>query len=122
MGALAGTTGAELGHGLSVGLKGYYDLDEVEDLYANFGVNYGLDINKQFDLKLGALAGYAEENASEGTDDGLHEYQFSVSASYNLNRELNLSATLAYVDSFDDDVLSEQDRDLYGGIGLQLTL
>jgi uncharacterized protein (TIGR02001 family) len=103
---------------LSAGIDIYYDIDEVDDIYASLSLGYGITLSEQLGMEIGASAGYAGEDASAGEDSGLHDYNLYVSASYAASDALSIGATLGYVDSFDDDVLPDQDVDLYGGINL----
>lgn len=112
------TAGLDLCGGLSAGLEIYYDVDEVEDFYAAASLTYGCEISDALSAEIGALAGYASEDASPGVDDGLHEYVFSLSTTYAATESLELGANIAYTDTFDEDVLPEQDVDVFGGVSI----
>ena len=108
--------------GFSVGIDAYYDYDEVEDYYVSAGIGYDAEFENGLGLGAFASAGYAGEDFAEinsgGIDGGFHEYTFSVSASYPVTETVGVSAFVAYTDTFDEDVLPEQDVDVFGGGGL----
>jgi len=103
---------------LSAGIDVYYNIDEIEDIYASLNLTYGIPLSEQLGMEIGASAGYAGEDASAGEDSGLHDYNLYLSASYAATEALSIGGTLGYVDSLDDDVLPEQDVDFYGGINI----
>ena len=109
------------GGGISVGVDGYYDFDEFDDYYADAYVGYSRDLADGFSMGVSALAGIMGEDASLGTDGGMHEYTLTADAGYSVSDAVDLSAFVAYTDSFDDDVLPEQDVDVYGGFGVACT-
>lgn len=51
-------------------------------------------------------------------DDGLYDYNVSLSFSYAATDALSLGCFIAYTGNFDEDVLSEQDVDVYGGVNI----
>ena len=108
--------------GLSAGVDAYYDYDEVEDYYLSASISYDAEFDSGLGLGASASAGYAGEDFTyfytESKDGGFHEYTFSVSASYPVTDTIGLSAFIAYTDTFDEDVLPEQDVDVFGGGGL----
>ena len=108
--------------GLSVGIDAYYDYDEVEDYYLSASIGYDAEFENGLGLGASASVGYAGEDFAEinsgGIDGGFHEYTFSVSASYPVTETIGLTAFAAYTDTFDEDVLPEQDVDFFGGGGL----
>ncbi|MGM0453237.1 MAG: MltA-interacting MipA family protein [Thermodesulfobacteriota bacterium] len=110
-----------LGGGTSIGFDGYYDFDECDDYYADVYVAYSRELERGLSIGVSALAGMAGEDMSDGADGGLHEYTLSADAGYSVTDAVDLSAFIAYTDSFDDDVLPEQDVDVYGGFGVACT-
>ena len=104
--------------GLSAGVTGYYDFDEVEDYYVNASLGYAVDVSDRLTLGAGAAVGMAGEDASAGKDSGLHEYLLSVDGAYAVTDAVGINAFLAYTDNFDEDVLPDQDTDLFGGVGI----
>jgi len=103
--------------GISAGIDAYYDYDEVEDYYVSASLAYDVTLDSGLGLGAGASAGYAGEDFTIGPDDGLHEYTLSANASFPVTETVGLSAFIAYTDTFDEDVLPEQDVDLFGGGG-----
>lgn len=104
--------------GFSTQLDAYYDFDEVEDWYITLGLGYEYEIVENLSVSLGASAGYAGEDMSAGQDGGLHDYQFSLGVGYTVWETLSISVAINYVDTFDEDVLPEQDVNTYGGVSV----
>lgn len=96
----------------------FYDIDEVDDFYVKLAIGKELALGEKIGAKLAACIGYMGEDMAAhyagGTDGGLADYQVSVTASYRASEALIMSLMLAYVDSLDEDVIPEQDVDLYG--------
>lgn len=98
----------------------YYDFDEVDDLYAMFGVEYGREFENSWSLAVGALVGYAGEDfaaTAGGVDAGLFNGEVNLTLSY-AGDNWSAGGFVAYTDSLDDDVLPDQPVDFYGGISL----
>lgn len=104
--------------GFTVGIDGYYDFDEVDDYYIDLFAGYAFELENGLALGIGALAGYAGKDMSAGGDGGLHEYTFTADAGYAVSDALSLNAFVAYTDSFDEDVLPDQDINFYGGASI----
>ncbi len=106
----------------SMGIDAYYDYDEVDDYYLTVTLAYDVEFDSGLGLGASVSGGYAggdfTESYTESPDEGFHEYTLSVSASYPVMETLRLSAFIAYTDTFDDDVLPDQDVDWFGGGGL----
>jgi len=119
---LYGTVSASIYKGLYAELGFYYDVEVVGDYYANGKIGYTADVNEKFSFDIGALAGYAGEDWAiangGGTDGGFHEYIFSATGTYTIIKNLTASVYLNYTGSIDDDVLPDQDVELYGGVGI----
>lgn len=121
------TSGMDIGAGFSVGLELYYDIDQVDDVYATASIGYSLDLNEKLGLELGGLIGYAGEDFAEayagGTDGGFFNYVLSASLSYAITDALSAGASLNYTDSMDSDVLPDTavDTDIYGGVSIAYT-
>ena len=119
--------GLDIYKGLTAGLNLYYDVDEIDDIYATATLGYSLPIGEKFTLDLQALAGYAGKDfarAYGGTDGGFNEYVFSATGTYTIIENLSVSAYLNYTGAIDDDVLPDvnsgglQDVDFFGGVGI----
>jgi hypothetical protein len=104
----------------SMGIDAYYDYDEVEDYYASATLAYDVALGGGLGIGVSGSAGFAGEDFAIGPDGGLHEYTLTASASYRVTDSIGLNGFLAYTDTFDEDVLPEQDVDLYGGVGLSV--
>lgn len=116
---------ASLGHAVdavSLGLDVYYDVDEYEDIYANLSASVNVPLTEDFSVDVGASIGYAGEDASGFSDDGLADWNVSLSTGTPLSDSCSLGAFIAYTDSVDDDVLVDQETDVYGGISVSGSL
>lgn len=110
--------------GLSLGTALYYDIDEVEDYYLNPYLGYGMEVGKGLNLSFRAGAGYAGKDFATlygGGDSGFFDYTLSMTLAYSIYDRVLLSGRLGYTDAIDDDVLPEQDVNLYGGAGIAVT-
>jgi len=101
----------------SVGVTTYYDIDEVEDYYVNVYVGYGFALDCGLGIDLGASAGYVGDDISADGDAGFNEYNVTLGLGYDLNDMVSVSASMAYTDAIDDDVL-KTDTNFYGGAGV----
>ncbi len=104
--------------GISTGITGYYDIDEAEDYYLNAYLGYGMTLDFGLGIDLGASVGYAGDDAAPGGESGFQEYTLTMGLSYAINDMIFVSGTLGYTDAIDDDVLPEQDVDVFGGAGV----
>jgi len=102
---------------LSMGIDAYYDYDEVEDYYLAATLAYDIELESGLGLGGSASAGYAGNDFTMGPDDGLHEYTLTGNLSYAVSGSMAVSAFIAFTDTFDEDVLPEQDVDIFGGGG-----
>jgi len=110
--------------GFSIGATSYYDFDEVDDYYLNPYLGYGVKMDSGLGVDLRAGAGYAGEDFAKaygGAESGFFDYNLSMKLSYSINDNVSVSGTLAYADAIDNDVLPEQDVNLYGGAGVAVT-
>ncbi len=107
--------------GLTAGLTGFWDFDEVRGCYVNLNIGYSRDLMEKLNAGISASAGYAGENfamAYGGTKSGLYDYTFSMAFTYAVTEAVNASAKIAYTNSFDEDVLPDQKVNTYGGISV----
>lgn len=104
--------------GISTGITAYYDFDEVEDYYLNVYMGYGMAMDSGLSIDFGASAGYAGDDVSADGNAGFHEYTLTLGMGYEISEMISVSATLGYTDAIDDDVLPEQDVDVFGGAGV----
>jgi hypothetical protein len=101
----------------SVGVITYYDCDEVNSAYANLYVGYGMALDCGLGIDLGASAGYVGGGFSADGDAGFNEYNVTLGLGYDINDMVSVSASMAYTDAIDDDVL-KTDTNFYGGAGV----
>ncbi len=101
----------------SLGVTTYYDIDEVEDYYVNVYVGYGFALSCGLGIDLGASAGYVGDDFSADGDAGFNDYNLTLGLGYDINDMVSVSASLAYTDAIDDDVLIT-DTTFYGGAGV----
>lgn len=101
----------------SLGVTTYYDIDEVKDYYVNVYMGYGFELDCGLGIDLGASAGYVGDDFSADGDAGFNDYNIILGLGYGINDMVSVSASLAYTDAIDDDVLIT-DTTFYGGAGV----
>ncbi|HVR28247.1 MAG TPA: TorF family putative porin [Thermoanaerobaculia bacterium] len=98
----------------------YYDFDQVDDIYANFGISFSNEIATDTTWRLALTAGYAGEDFASsyvgGTESGLFDGRATLTLAYAPDGKWGIAGYVAYSDSLDDDVLPEQEVDFFGGI------
>jgi hypothetical protein len=102
-------------------MTGYYDCKAVEDYYVNAYAGYGMLLDSGLGIDLGAAIGYAGEDfakAYDGMESGFYDYTLTLGLGYDINDMISVSGTIGYTDAIDDDVLSAQDVDIFGGAGV----
>lgn len=115
--------GMEFVEGFGGGVFVAYDFDEIDDVYGNVSLAYGMDIDEKLSMEVSGVLGAAGSDfaaAYGGDGSGLFDYNVALGASYALNDATELGAFLAYTDSLDSDVLVDaaSDVDFYGGFSL----
>lgn len=93
----------------------YYDIDEVEDFYANVGVSFGGDVSDAVAWSVDVSAGYAGDDfaaAYDGLSGGLYDGNLTLGLSGGA-----WSAFVSYVDALDTDALPAQPVDFLAGVG-----
>jgi len=121
----AGTQELYVGVGFDVPLEPsltlYYDIDEVDDYYGTLGVSYGTDITDAVSWSLAASVGFAGSDFAAaytgGTSSGLYDGNVSLGLEYAAEK-LTFGVTVAYTDTLDEDVLTEQSVNTWGGVYL----
>ena len=91
----------------------YWDWDEASKagLFYTVSVSHPVEISKELAVTLGALASYNQRNPSAAVDpnssdsldgayNGLHNYEFSVSADYTLNDRIKISPSYLFSNAF----------------------
>lgn len=99
----------------SPSLSVYYDIDEVKDFYANFGISFGGDVSDALAWSVDVSAGWAGDDfaaAYGGMSGGMYDGNVTFGVSGGA-----WSAFVSYVDALDDDALPEQPVDFLAGIG-----
>lgn len=97
----------------------YYDLDEIEDLYASLGVEHTRELGERWDLTVAASAGYAGPDFAIGRQEGWHDGNVSLSISHSRSI-LTMALDVAFTDSLDDSVLLDQPVGFWGGLRIGL--
>ncbi len=93
----------------------YYDIDEIEDFYANIGVSFGGDVSDALAWSIDVSVGYAGDDfaaAYNGLSGGMYDGNVTLGLSGGA-----WSAFVSYVDALDSDALPEQPVDFVAGIG-----
>ena len=93
----------------------YYDIDEVKDFYANFGVEFGGDVSGAMAWSVSISAGYAGDDFAAAYD-GLSGGMYDGNVTFGLSGGA-WSAFVSYIDALDSDALPEQPVDFLAGIG-----
>ncbi|MFO7821751.1 MAG: TorF family putative porin [Lentisphaeria bacterium] len=101
----------------------YYDIDEIEGVYANIGIGHTFELQEDLGLSLGASLGWGDEDYNAGyfgvNDSGLNDLGLSASLDYTINENFSVSVYTAYSEMLDSDIedaVADSDT-LYGGIG-----
>jgi uncharacterized protein (TIGR02001 family) len=93
----------------------YYDIDEVQDFYANVGVSFGGDVSDALAWSIDVSAGYAGDDFAAAYD-GLSGGMYDGNVTFGLSGGA-WSAFVSYIDALDSDALPEQPVDFVAGIG-----
>ena len=93
----------------------YYDIDEVKDFYANFGVEFGGDVSGAMAWSVAVSAGYAGDDFAAAYD-GLSGGMYDGNVTFGLSGGA-WSAFVSYIDALDSDALPDQPVDFLAGIG-----
>jgi hypothetical protein len=105
--------GMPIAYGLSVGVTGYYDIDQLKSLdYVQLNLGYSHDFTDKFNVSAGATAGYASDHFARmagGDGSGLFDYSLSLSAGYKITDAWSVSVNVTYVNSLDKDNLKDKE-------------
>jgi len=121
---------AEAGHdivgNLAANVLFGYDIDEVEDFYAEVGLSMGQDVVADvLSAELGVVASYVGDDWAilngGGTEGGFNHWAATLTLAHAPTEAVELSANVGYTDSLDEDVLPEQDVDVFGGASASVT-
>jgi uncharacterized protein (TIGR02001 family) len=97
----------------------YHDFDVIEGTYATFGVEHGAELDGGWSWSAALLVGWASEDFASSVAGGVDGGLFNGNVTFAVSRELgngSFGAFVAYSDNLDDDVLPDQEVDLYGGV------
>ena len=108
--------------GLRTQAKLQYNVDGINDLYARLLLAYDHQINEALSATVSASGAYAGDDMTLTGEGGLHDYDISFSLSWAVSEDISLGANIHSVGSLDEDVLPDQDTDIYGGLSLTATL
>lgn len=97
-----------------------YDFDEFEGVYARVALGIQHDFESKYAGIVEVSSGYADKKWAPLGKAGLFDWQVRTKL-VAVNKEMcDVSISLAYTDSFDADVLPEQDVNFYGGFGVAI--
>ncbi len=85
--------------GLTVGLTGYYEIEEWRDIYVVAEAAYEMDVTEKITAGVNGSIGYAGGGFSENENSGLHDYLLGASSEYAFKEDLSFSIFVYYVDS-----------------------
>jgi uncharacterized protein (TIGR02001 family) len=103
-------------------LEVYYDIDDVDGLYAKMGVEDELEISDAMTLTVGASIGYGSKEYTDAyfgnTSDMLLDGVLYTTASYALSEKAAVNCTLAYSELVDNSIENEATCNgaIYGGV------
>ncbi|MBN2331658.1 MAG: MipA/OmpV family protein [Deltaproteobacteria bacterium] len=111
----------------------YYDFDEVEGLYASFGIGHSFAINEKLALDLSASVGYADGDYNEayfGVDDsGFVDLSVGVSLAIPVGDMVTITPMLSYTSLINSDLRDaveageccNNEDNFYGGIAIAVS-
>lgn len=98
----------------------YYDIDERKDIYLRSGLGVVFDLGDSLEVVVGCSVAAAGNDMSPGDDGGLHDYSFSLGVTHGAGSLCELALEIVYTNTMDEDVLPEQEVDVYAGAGIKL--
>ena len=98
----------------------YYDIDELKDVYVRGGFGFVFDLGDSLEGLLGCSIAATGNSMSLGDDGGLHDYSFSFGVTHGAGSLRELALKILYTNTMDDDVLPEQEVDVYVGASVKL--
>ena len=111
--------------GLSLGLTGYYDYDQVHGFYGTVGLGYSVETAGDMTVGLSGGVGIAEDDFSKVNggrgklaDSGLFDWNVRFDVTHKHSDNTDIGFFVAYTDNFDGDILIDQITDIYGGINI----
>lgn len=122
--------GLNLNTFLSPSAKVYYDIDDIEGVYASFGVGHSISITETVSLEMGASLGVGNEKYNEGywgVSDGSSAQDLTLTLALPVSLgSWTVTPSLTYVSLMDTDLrecdaYAKESDYLYAGIGLSTT-
>ena len=91
----------------------YYDLDEIDDVYARGRLGYIIRLSESLDAQMAGSVALAGDDMSAGDSGGFHDYSLSLDLIHGAESLCEIAASVVYTGSLDEDVLPEQEVDFY---------
>ena len=114
--------------GIDMGFSVFYDFDELDDYYANFGVGHSFELDNNLSLDAGVSVGAMGEGQAEayfGTkDSGLADLNANVTLNYQMDAHcstfLGVNSTSVLSSDFEDSVKTAgyTDSDIWFSLGM----
>lgn len=118
---------------LAPSLTIYYDFDEVEGFYANFGIGHSFTFNDKLGLDLSASIGYGDSDYNEayfGVDDSaLVDFNVGLALPYAVTDKITITPVLNLTSVVDSDLRDsvesgsccDNETNIYGGISVSFS-
>jgi hypothetical protein len=105
----------------------YYDIDEVNGVYANFSVGHTFEVSEKLGLGVGAGAGWADADYNFGYfgvhDGAAGDVSLSAGLEYAVSEKLSVSGYVGYTELIEGDIedaVSDSDV-LLGGVRVTIS-
>lgn len=108
--------------GLRTQAKFHINVDGRVEVYGQLLLVYDYKITDKVSAAVSAKGAWVGDDMTITGEEGLHDYDVSFSMTWALNENMSLGANVHSIGSLDEDVLPDQDVDLYGGVSLTATL
>jgi hypothetical protein len=118
---------------LQPSLTVYYDFDEVDGWYINFGVGHSFEITPKFSIELSSSVGWGDSDYNKymfGNDDScMVDFNCGIKTPYKITENLTITPTLMFsslLDSDNRDIVEDYDccdetDNVYGGVSLSFS-
>ena len=112
---------------LSPMLSLYYDFDEINGFYGNFGISHSFNFSKIVSLDLSISMGYGDSNFNKGyfgeKSSGFVDFNFETSLNFKINKYITITPFVNYSSIVNDDLRDannyEDNDNLYGGLTIR---
>ncbi len=109
---------------LSPTLSLYYDFDEINGFYGNFGISHSFNFSKIVSLDLSTSIGYGDSDFNKGyfgeNSSGFVDFNLGTSLNIKVNKYITITPFINYSSIIDDDLRAkdayEDNDNLYGGL------